>query len=454
MPLAAAILAGEITAKIERMDVDFVDTVGRALVVGGESSGKLSVVVAQLPLKSMPSITNWQPCCLLNILHRFGEKLARLSEDERAERTRPEGGMKSIRQNINTLCKGLNPFLPLTHVALFVLGVGCLAQDSQSHAQQLRDAFRTVERAVVIVRTEQIGLAGYPQQGLVSSNGLGSGVLISNDKVITAAHIVESADRTVVEFSQGELIPARVVGCSLSADVALLQLDRTPADYTAAKLADSDQVAVGDEIFVVGAPYGISNTLTAGHISGRRAVNNKNSTTASVEFLQTDAAVNSGSSGSPVFNLKGEVVGIVSNIMSKSGGSEGLAFAATSNTARHILLEQKLFWTGIEGLLVNGSLARALNLPQPAGVLVQRVAEGSIAARCGLHPGTLRATVEGEGIILGGDVILAVNGSDVSPEASFDEIYGQMARTKLGENLVITVFRHGQTIMLATPNPQ
>jgi serine protease Do len=454
MPLAAAILAGEITAKIERMDVDFVDTVGRGLVVGGESSGKLSVVVAQLPPKSMPSITNWQPCCFLNILHRFGEKLARLSEDERAERTRPEGGMKSIRQNINTLCKGLNPFLPLTHVALFVLGVGCLAQDSQSHAQQLRDAFRTVERAVVIVRTEQIGLAGYPQQGLVSSNGLGSGVLISNDKVITAAHIVESADRTVVEFSQGELIPARVVGCSLSADVALLQLDRTPADYTAAKLADSDQVAVGDEIFVVGAPYGISNTLTAGHISGRRAVNNKNSTTASVEFLQTDAAVNSGSSGSPVFNLKGEVVGIVSNIMSKSGGSEGLAFAATSNTARHILLEQKLFWTGIEGLLVNGSLARALNLPQPAGVLVQRVAEGSIAARCGLHPGTLRATVEGEGIILGGDVILAVNGSDVSPEASFDEIYGQMARTKLGENLVITVFRHGQTIMLATPNPQ
>jgi serine protease Do len=453
MPLAAAILAGEITAKIERMDVDFVDTVGRGLVVGGESSGKLSVVVAQLPLKSMASITNWQPCCFLNILHRFGEELARLSEDERAERMRPEGGLKSIRQ-INTLCKGLNPFLRLTHVALFVLGVGCLAQDSQSHAQQLRDAFRTVERAVVIVRTEQIGLAGYPQQGLVSSNGLGSGVLISNDKVITAAHIVESADRTLVEFSQGELIPARVVGCSLSADVALLQLDRTPANYTAAKLADSDQVAVGDEIFVVGAPYGISNTLTAGHISGRRAVNNKNSTTLSVEFLQTDAAVNSGSSGSPVFNLKGEVVGIVSNIMSKSGGSEGLAFAATSNTARHILLEQKLFWTGIEGLLVNGSLARALNLPQPAGVLVQRVAEGSIAARCGLHPGTLRATVEGEGIILGGDVILAVNGSDVSPEASFDEIYGQMARTKLGENLVITVFRHGQTIMLAIPNPQ
>src|SRR5262249_34678388 len=128
-----------------------------------------------------------------------------------------------------------------------------------------------------------------------------------------------------------------VIGCALSADVALLQLDRSPANYVAAKLSDSDEVAVGDEIFVVGAPYGISNTLTAGHISGRRVLNNRGPN-ANIEFLQTDAAINSGNSGSPVFNLKGEVVGIVSNIMSKSGGSEGLAFAATSNTARRALL--------------------------------------------------------------------------------------------------------------------
>ena len=109
----------------------------------------------------------------------------------------------------------------------------------------------------------------------------------------------------------------------------------------AAKLGDSDQVDVGDEIFVIGAPYGISRTLTAGHISGRRTLNKLNENTMGAEFLQTDAAINSGNSGSPMFNLKGEVVGIVSNIMSRSGGSEGLAFAATSNTARRVLLEQK-----------------------------------------------------------------------------------------------------------------
>src|SRR6266542_3559035 len=305
------------------------------------------------------------------------------------------------RQNKSArISKLLSLSVRVVRAALLPLALCIFAWDTQSHGQQLREAFRGVQQAVVIVRTEQLGLAPYPQQGLASSNGLGSGVLISNDRVLTAAHLVESADRTTVEFPQGELIPARVLGCALSADVALLELDHSPANYLAAKLADSDQVAVGDEIFVVGAPYGISNTLTAGHVSGRRAVNIKSSKT-TVEFLQTDAAVNSGNSGSPIFNLKGEIVGIVTNIMSKSGGSEGLAFAATSNTARHSLLEQKPFWTGIEGFRLEGSLARALNLPQPAGILVQRVAQGSIAWRSGIHPGTLRATVEGEDVILG-----------------------------------------------------
>ena len=115
----------------------------------------------------------------------------------------------------------------------------------ESQGQQLRDAFRNVQQAVVIVRTEQKGLAPFPQEGLVSLNGLGSGVLISNDgKVLTAAHLVQSADRTMVEFGQGELIPATVSGSSLSADVALLQLEHCPAHYTPAKLGDSNEVDV------------------------------------------------------------------------------------------------------------------------------------------------------------------------------------------------------------------
>ena len=99
---------------------------------------------------------------------------------------------------------------------------------------------------------------------------------------------------------------------------------------------------------MVGAPYGLSRTLTAGHVSGRHTLKKRSENTTAVEFLQTDAAINSGNSGSPIFNFVGEVMGIVSNIMSRSGGSEGLAFAATSNTARRLLLEQKPFWSGMK----------------------------------------------------------------------------------------------------------
>jgi serine protease Do len=340
-------------------------------------------------------------------------------------------------------------------VTLSLLILSFCGLGTESDGQQLRDAFRRVEQAVVIVRTEQKGLAPFPQQGMVSSNGLGSGVLISNDgKVLTAAHLVQSADRTTVEFSRGELISARVMGSAFSADVALLQLERNPVNAVAVTLGDSDKVDVGDQIFVVGSPYGLSRTLTAGHVSGRHALNKRSENTTAVEFLQTDAAINSGNSGSPIFSLDGEVMGIVSNIMSRSGGSEGLAFAATSNTARRLLLEQKPFWSGIEGLLVEGDLARALNLPQPAGVLVQRVAEGSIAWRWGIHAGRLRANVEGEEFILGGDIILRINEVPVERGGSYDEIAASIGRLKPGDNLVISLFRQGQIVNLSIPSSQ
>jgi S1-C subfamily serine protease len=321
-----------------------------------------------------------------------------------------------------------------------------------SQGQQLREAFRKVEQAVVIVRTAQKELAPFPQEGMLSLNCLGSGVLVSSDgKVLTASHLVQAADAILVEFADGQVIPARVAGTTVSADVALLQLERPPLNLAPATLADSDQVAVGDEIFVVGVPYGLSHTLTAGHISGRYTVN-KGTENTLVEFLQTDAAINRGNSGSPLFSLNGEVIGIVSKIMSNSGGSEGLAFAASSNTTRRLLLEQKPFWSGIEGLVVDGNLAKALNLPQPAGVLVQRVAEGSIAWRWGIHPGTQRANIEGQELVLGGDIILGVN--DVPVEeggGSCGDIYASIIKLKPGDNLSIKLFRRGQIVKLSFP---
>src|SRR6266404_3027554 len=331
------------------------------------------------------------------------------------------------------------------------------------YGQQLREAFRKVHQSVVMVRTKQIDLPSSSKQVMSITDGLGSGVLISADgKILTAAHVVQTADVASVEFPDGQEIIARVIGSDVRSDVALLQLKRVPSGIVPATLGDSNKVEVGDQIFVIGAPYGISQTLTAGHVSGRHRLNRNDESSTSVEFLQTDAAVNGGNSGSPMFNLDGEVVGIVSSLMSHSGGSEGLAFAAASNTARRFLLDRQPLWWGIDGLLVTGDLAKVLNLPQPAGFLVQRIGEGSIGSSLGLNPGALRATIQGTDILLGGDVILSVNeiqitaactaakAVEVRCDDSYERIYNSVGALKLGDNLVVKVLREGRVMNLST----
>lgn len=242
--------------------------------------------------------------------------------------------------------------------------------------ESLSQIFKRVGPAVVVIHTSGHVVAATPGSLAVdvrTVSAVGSGVLISADgKVVTAAHVVQTADRIDVEFIGGAVVNARIIAADTAADVALLEIDSVPPHIRPARFADSDKTEVGDQVFIVGAPQGITHTLTVGHVSARRQPNTTFSGFVSTELFQTDAAINRGNSGGPMFNMNGDVIGIVSHIVSVSGGSEGLGFVVTSNMAQRLLLEERSVWHGLDGYLLTGEIAHAFNLPA-TGLLVQRI---------------------------------------------------------------------------------
>jgi serine protease Do len=325
----------------------------------------------------------------------------------------------------------------------------------QAEAQQLRELFRKVSPSVVVIRTLERQLAPERTRGMVSSPGLGSGVVISADgKVLTAAHVIQVADRVGIELNDGKVYPARVVGSSALADVALVQLDRIPPSISPAPLADSDSLEVGDEIIVIGSPYGLGHSLTVGHVSGKLTIDGLVSGIP-MEVIQTDAAINVGNSGGPMFNLHGQVVGIVSSILTQSGGFEGVGFAVPTNVARKVLLTGGSFWSGMDGVLLQDTLAQIFNLPQAAGVLVQQVAAGSPAALLGLRPGTWHATIGEEQMLVGGDIILSVAGIEITPRGgSIEQMRSLLSKLRPGDSVSAKVLRAGKVVSLTAVKPR
>jgi len=333
------------------------------------------------------------------------------------------------------------------HAATLALAL-LFAAPSLGEGESLHDAYRRVSTSVVVIRARGQEVTA---DGTVRFKEVGSGVLISPDgKVATAAHVVQTMDNITVEFLGEEPVPARVIASEQLADISILQVSVVPRDVTVAKLADSDPVLVGDPVFIIGAPYGLSYSLSEGIVSARWAANTVTKDFPLAEFFQTDAVINTGNSGGPMFSRAGELIGIVSHNITKSGGSEGLGFIVTSNTVKSLLVERKRGWFGVDLMLVSGAMAQALNVPQSGGFLVKQVVKDSVGGRLGLKGGDRIGIVEGQQIVVGGDILLSVQGITFASAEDRAKVLKALETLQVGQDLRVTVFRGDKIEALTT----
>ena len=292
---------------------------------------------------------------------------------------------------------------------------------------------------VVLIRTR----GARPQPDGSFAQSLGSGVLISNENhILTAAHVVDGAQTILVKTNDGKERRAQRLFSEPEADIALLQLEDRDQNLPFASLGDSSRLAVGQDLFVIGNPRGLANTFTRGTLSGFRDHGSLYDGTIRVDFLQTDAAINSGNSGGPVFDSKGRVVGIASRISTRSGGSEGLGFAVTINSAKRLLALEDRQWTGLRGTYLGAlELASLFNLDLPGALLVQNVESASPASEAGLRGGSIPLELNGRELLLGGDLILQIG----HQQACHSSCLVKAHQTLRKESQVLVVFlRNGK----------
>ena len=331
---------------------------------------------------------------------------------------------------------------PLVALALAV------AAPAAAQPQTLGELYRKASPSVVVIRAKGKEVSS---GGVVRFGEIGSGVLVSRDgKVVTASHVVHGMEDIAVEFLGRDTVRARVIGFQPGADLALLQLDMVPRDAPVTALGDSDRVDVGDPVFIVGAPYGLTHSLSSGIVSARWKANTVNREFPLAEFFQTDAAINTGNSGGPMFNGAGEVIGIVSHMITKSGGSEGLGFVITANTVRKLLFEKRPFYLGVDGQIVSEPMVQLLNVPQAGAFLVKTVVKDSLGERLGLRGGDRLVTIEGQQLVLGGDIILAAQGIEVLTIEDLIRAARAIRDQPPGREVRMRVLRAGKVVELTT----
>jgi len=268
-----------------------------------------------------------------------------------------------------------------------------------------------------------------PRERQRPTMGLGSGVIVKDDgTILTNHHVIDGAERISVEMNDGETFEAKVIGSDPPSDLAVLKIDGKGLPFLT--LGDSDTVRIGDIVLAIGNPLGIGQTVTSGIISAKsRRTGYSEGTTSFQDFLQTDAPINQGNSGGALVNVNGELIGINSQILSRSGGSIGIGFAIPSNMAKSVmeqLLENGRVRRGMLGINIqniSSDLAEALGLKSTNGVVVSNVMSGSAAEKAGLKRG---------------DIILKLNGEEVEDD---NFLRNKVAGSLPGSTVTLTVRR-------------
>ncbi|MBA2476513.1 MAG: trypsin-like peptidase domain-containing protein [Actinobacteria bacterium] len=282
------------------------------------------------------------------------------------------------------------------------------------------------------------------------AQSLGSGFVMDKaGHIVTNFHVVQGATKVRVSFSNSGSYDAEVVGSDPATDIAVLRIDAGARALTPLPLGDSDRVRVGDPVVAIGNPFGLERSVTAGIVSAlQRQITAPDQFESSIDHvIQTDAAINRGNSGGPLLNMSGEVIGVNSQISTGdtgASGNVGIGFAVPTNTVKDVVaqlvetgkVERAYLGVGVQP--ITSRLARLLRLPAERGLIVQKVSDGSGAKRAGLRAGTTRTVVEGESYLLGGDVIVEVDGDEVT---SVQQLRDAVAEKEPGDELTLTILR-------------
>lgn len=280
------------------------------------------------------------------------------------------------------------------------------------------------------------------------------GYVLTNSHVITTAgegspsDLPEQAGTVYVQFRDGDRVPATIVGFDIFDDVGLLKVDPDDHELAPVPLGDSSRVIVGEPVAAIGSPFGQETSLSVGVVAAtERAIDSLTSQYDLVDAIQTDAPINRGNSGGPLFDARGRAIGLNAQIRSSSGNAEGVGFAVPINAARRSM-EQLIAtgkvsyaWVGITTQTVTPSLAEEFELGAERGAAIQQVIEDSPAAEAGLRPGTSDEEFEAIQIRIGGDLIVAIDGARV--ESAEDVVRAVTGRLP-GETVALTVLRRSK----------